>query len=79
MRSGKGIDACGDFFDIAVIESVDSIKACREHDIARIAGVDAVLSAEEQAGGRGYHDEHHCCEHADGRESRAVSLHSVGH
>ena len=38
MRSGKGIDACGDFFDIAVIESVDSIKACREHDIARIAG-----------------------------------------
>ena len=63
--------------ELGMLVDIDCV--CREHDIARIAGVDAVLSAEEQAGGRGYHDEHHCCEHADGRESRAVSLHSVGH
>ena len=64
-------------FGIGVLIAYEDARA--GHDIAGISRVQRFLAAEVQAGGRGYHDQHHRCENAYRRKTRAVALHAVCH
>ena len=67
------------FVDILLRHFIKSIEVHCEIEVVRIPRSEDILLAEVQAGGAGYHDEHHGNEDADRGKTRSVALHAVDH